>query len=79
MAVHDAWQGKRCGRALMSAGLDLADNWMDLFRVELTVFVDNEPAIRIYKGCGFEVEGTLRRFADREGAYVDVLAMARIR
>lgn len=78
MAVHDHWQGKGIGTALMAAAMDLADNWLDLFRIELQVFVDNEPAKRLYERYGFEVEGTLRQFAFREGSYVDVFAMARV-
>lgn len=78
MAVHDDWQGKGVGNALMEAMLDLADNWLNLTRLELTVFVDNEPAIGLYKKFGFEVEGTHRKYAFRGGEYVDTLAMARV-
>lgn len=79
MAVHDDWQGKGCGTALLAAALDIADNWMDLRRIELQVFTDNEPAQRLYERSGFEIEGTLKRFAFREGEYADVYAMARLR
>ena len=41
MAVHDDWQGKGIGSALMEAALGLADNWLNLMRVELTVYADN--------------------------------------
>lgn len=34
---------------------------------------------RLVEGNGFEIEGTLRRFALRAGEYADVLAMARLR
>jgi L-phenylalanine/L-methionine N-acetyltransferase len=40
--------------------------------------VDNEPAIRLYQRFGFQVEGTLRRHAFRDGKYVDALFMARL-
>ncbi len=79
MGVHDDWQGKGCGSALLEAALDLADNWMDLRRIELQVFADNEPGRRLYERFGFEIEGTLRRFAFRGGEYADVYAMARLR
>ncbi len=78
MAVHDAWQGRGIGAALVGAALDLADNWLDLRRIELTVFTDNTPAVRLYEKHGFEIEGTLHGFAFREGRYVDAYAMARI-
>jgi len=79
MAVRDDWQGQGVGTALMQAAVDLADNWLNLSRLELEVFVDNEPAIRLYKKFGFAIEGTLARFAYRDGQYVDVYAMARLR
>ena len=41
MAARDDWQGKGVGTALMEAALDLADNWLNLSRVELTVYTDN--------------------------------------
>jgi len=43
------------------------------------VYVDNEPAIRLYKKFDFEVEGTLRGYAFRDGQYVDSLFIARLR
>jgi len=79
MAVRDDWQGKGAGSALMQAAIDLAENWLNLNRIELEVYVDNEPAIRLYKKFGFKIEGTLERFAFRDGQYVDVYAMARLR
>lgn len=79
MCVHDEWQGKGIGTALMRAGIDLADNWLNLTRLELEVYTDNEPAIRLYERCGFEREGTLRQYAFRDGRYVDSYMMARLR
>lgn len=79
MAVRDDLQGQGVGTELMRAAVDAADNWLNLLRLELTVFVDNEPAIRLYKNNGFVVEGTLSQYAFRAGQYIDVYAMARIR
>jgi putative acetyltransferase len=79
IAVHDDWAGKGVGSALMRAGLDLADNWLNLTRLVLEVYTDNEPAIRLYERFGFEREGTLRQDAFREGRYVDSYVMARLR
>jgi putative acetyltransferase len=77
MAVRDDCQGKGVGTALMEAILDLADNWLNLTRVELRVYVDNAPAIALYEKFGFEIEGTHRRMAFRNGEYVDGYFMAR--
>lgn len=79
MAVRDDWQGKGVGSALMDAAIDLADNWLNLTRLELEVYPDNEPAVALYKKFGFVIEGTLKNFAYRDGQYVDVYAMARLR
>ena len=50
----------------------------DVLRLELTVYVDNARAIALYRKFGFEVEGTHRAYALRDGAYVDALCMARL-
>jgi L-phenylalanine/L-methionine N-acetyltransferase len=79
MAVRDDWQGKGVGTALMQALVDLADNWLNLLRLELEVYTDNEPAVRLYTKFGFKIEGTAVRHAFRDGRYVDSYLMARLR
>ena len=79
ITVHDAHHRRGVGTALMRAALDLADNWLQYSRVELTVYVDNVAAIALYKKFGFEIEGTKRRYAFRNGEFVDAYDMARIR
>ena len=79
MMVHDDWQGKGVGAALMRAVIELADKWLNLTRIELTVFTDNESAIALYRKFGFEIEGTFRKYAFRDGEFVDAFAMARIK
>lgn len=72
-------QRQGVGTALMAALLDYADRWAGFTRIELTVFTDNAPAIALYRRCGFEPEGVLRRYAMRGGAVADVLTMARLK
>jgi putative acetyltransferase len=79
MGVHDAYAGRGVGSALMAAIIDLADNWLNLRRLELTVYADNARAIALYDRFGFAREGLCRDFAWRAGAYVDAVAMARLR
>ena len=79
MGVHDDFTGRGIGSALVAALIDAADNWLAIKRVELTVYVDNAPAIRLYEKFGFETEGRLSAFAFRNGDYVDAFTMARLK
>jgi len=79
MAVRDDWQGRGAGTALLQAAIPLAEQWLNLSRLELEVYTDNEPAIRLYKKFGFRIEGTLVHFAFRDGQYEDAYLMARLR
>jgi L-phenylalanine/L-methionine N-acetyltransferase len=71
-------QGQGVGRCLLQALCDYADRWAQILRIELTVFADNERALRLYRSLGFEHEGTLRSYALRDGVYVDAHTMARL-
>ena len=79
MGVAGAWQRQGIGSRLLGELLDIADNWMNLRRVELAVYCDNEAAVALYRKHGFEVEGQLRDYAIRDGGYADVYSMARLR
>lgn len=79
MGVHDDFTGRGIGTFLMAAMLDAADNWHDIKRMELTVYTDNDAAIRLYEKFGFEKEGLFRSFGYRDGQYVDAYTMARLR
>jgi len=78
ISVLPAAQRRGVGRALMTAICDYADNWAGALRLELTVYTDNAPAIALYRQFGFEIEGTQRAYALRDGQYVDSHAMARL-
>jgi putative acetyltransferase len=77
--VHDDHVGTGVGSALMTALLDVADRWLGLKRVALTVNADNALAIGLYRKFGFEIEGRLRGDVFRDGQFIDSLAMARLR
>ncbi|WP_454840846.1 GNAT family N-acetyltransferase [Pseudomonas hormoni] len=79
MGVLPGWQSKGVGSKLLATALDIADNWMNLQRVELAVYADNEAAIGLYRKFGFETEGLFRDYAVRDGRLVDTLSMARLR
>ncbi len=79
LMVHQEYWGQGIGARLMAAILDIADNWLDLKRVELGVFADNDVAIHLYEKLGFEREGIKRRSAFGEGQWQDEIMMARLR
>lgn len=78
ISVAVAAQGQGVGTALMQALCDYADGWAQVLRIELTVFTDNQRAIALYRRFGFELEGTHRAYALRDGIYADVHSMARL-
>ena len=78
ISVAPEAQGQGVGSALMAAMCDYADHWAGVLRLELSVYVDNERAIGLYRKFGFETEGRLRGYAMRQGQYVDVFTMARL-
>lgn len=78
LAVSPAYQGQGVGSKLLETALDLADNWLNLVRLELFIYADHILAIRLYEKYGFVVEGILQSAAFRAGHYADALIMARI-
>lgn len=75
--IHTEYQGKGIGTALLKKIIELADNWLMLIRVELGAFVENERAVRLYQSLGFQIEGTRKYAAIRNGKYADEYMMAR--
>lgn len=76
MASH-----QRCGigNLLLGRIIDLADKWLMLHRLELSVFADNKHAIALYERHGFVIEGTKVGSAIKNGVYADELFMGRIK
>jgi len=79
MAVHDKFQGQGIGKMLMLTLLDLADNWLNLVRLETDVYTDNERALHLYRTFDFAIEGCKRLDAFRGGRYIDSYILARLR
>lgn len=79
IAVHQAHHGKGIGKKLMMAALDLADNWLNLKRIELSVFTANTGAVALYKKYGFEIEGEAKHASFVKGAYRNLYYMARLK
>jgi putative acetyltransferase len=79
MGVKKEYHRRGIGAKLLESVLDMADNWLNLIRVELEVYTDNKGAIALYEKYGFKTEGKLEKYAFRNGKYDDVYKMARIR
>jgi len=77
--VAVANQGQGIGTQLVQTLLDLADQWLLLRRVELTVLTENEGAKRLYERFGFVVEGCRKMSVISQGEIKDEWLMARYR
>jgi ribosomal protein S18 acetylase RimI-like enzyme len=75
LAVDPAAEGGGVGRALVEALADEARS-RGARRLTLRVFAPNERARRLYKRCGFEVEGVLRGEFRAGDEYIDDVLMA---
>ena len=78
MGVDESCRNKGVGTKLLKEALDMADNWLAITRIDLEVYTDNLVAKSLYEKFGFEVEGTARSYAFRNGQYADVFLMARV-
>jgi putative acetyltransferase len=79
MSVHPDYWNRGVGSALLTTVIDLADNWLNLERLELEVNVDNPGGIHLYRKFGFVTEGTRRFHAYGDGRWADSHFMARLR
>lgn len=77
IAVHPDYQGKGVGTALMKELIHLSDQWLNLLKIELSVYADNQVAIDLYERFGFVHEGKSLYDAYRQGRYATSLNMAR--
>jgi L-phenylalanine/L-methionine N-acetyltransferase len=77
--VAREYHGQGVGTRLMETLLDVADRWLLLRRVELTVVAENERAWRLYERLGFEKEGLRKLSVVSQGEIKDEWLMARYR
>jgi RimJ/RimL family protein N-acetyltransferase len=78
IAIFDAeYQGAGVGTYAVRTLCDTAFRELRVGRVELGVYPDNAPAVTCYERCGFGREALLRRFVYHDGAWRDVLWMAK--
>jgi RimJ/RimL family protein N-acetyltransferase len=74
-----AYWGKGYGSDAIEAMLGWAFSYLNLNRISLSVYAYNERAIRCYRKCGFQHEGTMRQARYSDGQYYDELVMGILR
>lgn len=77
MSVAKTRRNQGIGRRLLGAAMRQALSWDGFCRLELEVAAWNAPAIRLYEGCGFGVEGRRVKSLNLRGTAEDALLMAR--
>lgn len=68
-------RGKGYGRAAVTAMMAHGFGDLGLNRLDLSVLATNAAALHMYQSVGFEIEGTRRRAAFKDGRFVDVVMM----
>ena len=77
MGLLAPYRGRGIGRALMRLALEEA-RAAGMWRVELEVFADNQPAIALYEKMGFLREGLKKQAVVLDGRTEDIICMAYI-
>lgn len=79
ISIHPDHHRQGVGKTLMGTMIDYCDNWLNILRIELEVYSDNEGGIALYHKFGFSKEGEAKAYAFRNGKYVDAIFMSRIK
>ena len=74
IADPDDWSHGYGGKTVQMM-MDYAFYTLNLQRIQLHVWVDNEKAVKAYEKVGFKIEGTLRRAMYHKGKYADFHVM----
>ena len=77
LAIHPSLGGQGLGFIMLKEILAYAKG-LGLLRIELSVAVINEKAIRLYQKAGFEKEGVLRKYTHlkKENVFLDEIMMS---
>ncbi len=76
--VHPDFWGKGIGTQMMEKLLDLADNWLPIWRLTLETFSNNEASAHLAEKFGFEREGLKQKVAFGNGRFQDTILYARL-
>jgi RimJ/RimL family protein N-acetyltransferase len=74
MGLLKSHRGKGIGSQLLNRVIDHAKR-IGLEKIELTVYTNNEPAIHLYKKCGFTEIGVIKHYRKLRDRYFDCVEM----
>ncbi|WP_406687196.1 GNAT family N-acetyltransferase [Rossellomorea vietnamensis] len=77
--IDEQYHGRGIGTSLIQNAIDLADNWLMIERIELTVIDVNTKAKALYERLGFEDEGFKHASIVQNGRFAGEYCMARFR
>ena len=75
MYVAPTARGHGVGRELLLAAVDKAEHWSGVEQVSLAVTATNEPAVNLYRSCGFVEIGRMPRALKVHAEYFDEITM----
>ncbi len=76
--VHPNFWGSGFGTQMLKNLIDLADNWLPIWRLNLETFSHQIATQRMAKRFGFELEGVRRQAAFGNGRFLDTNYYARL-
>lgn len=74
--VANSERGKGIAEQMVKALMHIGFGQLNLHRMSLGVYDTNHPAIKCYKKCGFQVDGTLRDIQKHGDEYWSLMEMS---
>lgn len=74
ITVLKNYWGNKIGEKLIDYAIDYCKS-NSIKKIELTVRIDNERALKLYKKFGFEIEGEIKKFIYLDGNYYNCYYM----
>ena len=74
--MHDDWQGRGIGRALLERLFESTEQ-AGIWTIQTGIFPENEASIALHVKCGFRVVGTQERLGKLDGVWRDVVVLER--
>jgi L-amino acid N-acyltransferase YncA len=74
--VHDDWQGKGIGRALLERLFETTEA-AGIWTIQTGIFPENEASLALHRKAGFRVVGTQERLGKMDGVWRDVVVLER--